>query len=53
MHMQLGAYWGAKSSLIEQQRVVNVTAGKKASNLEEDEELQDKMLAAYWAHTSQ
>ena len=39
----------ANNSLIEQGRSLSTTAGKAASTLEEDDQLQDTMLAAYWA----
>ena len=39
----------ANNSLIEHGRLLSTTAGKAASNMEEDDQLQDTMLAAYWA----
>ena len=39
----------ANNLLKEQGRSLSTTTEKAASNLEEDDQLQDTMLAAYWA----
>ncbi len=43
-HVQINE---ANNSLIQEQRAITVTAGNDAMG--EDEQLQDTMLAAYWA----
>ena len=39
----------ANNLLLEQGRSLSTTAEKATFNLEEDDQLQDTMLAAYWA----
>ena len=48
-HMSCLQIQDASSTLMEQQRSLKTTAESAASNFEEDDQLHDTMLAAYWA----